>query len=241
MRLSPDEVIFWEMGFVKLNLTIVTTWALMIILSLGAWLITRNVKPAIRRSRWQNILEMIVLLIRDQIREIGLKTPDKFIGFIGTLFLFIAASSLFTVLPWYEPPTGSLSTTTALALAVFVSVPVFGIAENGFRAYMKTLIEPNIIMLPLNIVGEISRTIALAFRLFGNMMSGGLIATILISIAPFFFPILMDALGLLMGMLQAYIFAILATVYIAAGMQEEDEGEKLPMDNQEEVEPNASQ
>src|SRR5690606_34652368 len=222
MRLSPDQIVFWEYGFININLTIVTTWALMIILVVGAWLITRNVKTDIKRSRWQNILELTVLLIRDQIKEIGLKKPDKYLGFIGTLFLFIAVSSLFTIVPWYEPPTGSLSTTAALAISVFISVPVFGIVASGFKGYLRSLIQPNFLMLPLNIIGEISRTISLAFRLFGNMMSGGLIATILISIAPFFFPIIMDALGLLMGMLQAYIFAILATVYIAAGIQNEE-------------------
>ncbi len=222
MRISPDQIVFWEYGFIKLNLTIVTTWALMLLLVLGAWLITRNVKTAISRSRWQNILEMLVLIIRDQIKEVGLHKPDKYMGFIGTLFLFIAVSSLLTIIPWYESPTASLSTTAALALAVFLSVPVFGIAAIGFKAYLRTLIQPNVLMLPLNIMGEVSRTISLAFRLFGNMMSGGLIATILIAIAPFFFPIIMDALGLLMGMLQAYIFAILATVYIAAGMQNEE-------------------
>lgn len=229
MRLSPDQKIFWEYGFVNINLTIVTTWGLMILLVLGAWLITRNVKSTIKRSRWQNILEMIVLIIRDQIKEIGLKKPEKYMGFIGTLFLFIAVSSLFSVVPWYEPPTGSLSTTVALALSVFISVPVFGIAASGFKGYLRSLIQPNFLMLPLNIIGEISRTISLAFRLFGNMMSGGLIATILLSITPFFFPIIMDVLGLLMGMLQAYIFAVLATVYIAAGMQNEERKTSKPV------------
>lgn len=234
MRLSPDQIVFWEYGFISINLTIVTTWALMILLVVGAWLITRNVKTDIKRSRWQNILELTVLLIRDQIKEIGLKKPDKYLGFIGTLFLFIAVSSLFTIVPWYEPPTGSLSTTAALAISVFISVPVFGIAESGFKAYLRSLAQPNILMLPLNIMGEISRTISLAFRLFGNMMSGGLIASILISITPFFFPIIMDALGLLTGMLQAYIFAILAAVYIAAGMQNE-ENKTVELDSEKDI------
>ncbi len=222
MRLSPDQYILWEFGFIKINLTIASTWILMVILVAGAWLVTRKINSDLNRSRWQNMLEMIVLFIRDQIRDIGLKKPDKYMGFIGTLFLFIAFSSLLALIPWYEAPTASLSTTTALALSVFISVPFFGIVESGLKNYLQTLAQPNILMLPLNIIGEISRTISLAFRLFGNMMSGGMIASILISIAPFFFPILMDALGLLTGMLQAYIFAILATVYIAAGIQNEE-------------------
>lgn len=224
MRISPDEIVFWEYGFINLNLTIVMTWAIMILLVIGAWLITRNLKTSINnRSRWQNILEIIVLLINDQIKEIGLKNPKKYIGFIGTLFLFIAVSSILSIIPWYEPPTASLSTTVALAISVFISVPVFGIAERGFWKYLKTYIEPKFFMLPLNIISEISRSIALAIRLFGNMMSSGLVATILISLAPFFFPMIMDALGLLTGVIQAYIFAILASVYIAAATQNEEE------------------
>lgn len=220
MRISPDEMIFWEYGFMHLNLTIVTTWALMILLTLGAWLITRNLKKEIKTTRWQNVLEMLVLMIRDQIKEVGLSKPDKYMGFIGTLFLFIAVSNLLTIVPWYEAPTASLSTTTALAISVFIAVPVFGIAQGGIKSYLRSYLQPNFIMLPFNIISEISRTLALAVRLFGNIMSGGLIATVLISIVPFFFPMIMSALGLLTGMIQAYIFAILATVYIAAATQD---------------------
>lgn len=220
MRISPDEMVFWEYGFMHLNLTIVTTWALMILLVVGAWLITRNLKAEIKTTRWQNVLEMLVLMIRDQIREVGLKKPEKYMGFIGTLFLFIAVSNLLTIVPWYEAPTASLSTTTALAISVFIAVPVFGIVEGGVKNYLRSYLQPNFIMLPFNIISEISRTLALAVRLFGNIMSGGLIATVLISIVPFFFPMIMSALGLLTGMIQAYIFAILATVYIAAATQD---------------------
>lgn len=221
MRISPDQMVFWEYGFININLTIVTTWVLMLLLALGAWLITRNLKSEIKTSRWQNVLEMLVIMIRDQIKEVGLKRSEKYIGFIGTLFLFIAVSNLLTIVPWYEAPTGSLSTTAALAISVFIAVPVFGIADGGLKGYLRSYLQPNFILLPFNIISEISRTLALAVRLFGNIMSGGLIATVLISIVPFFFPMIMSALGLLTGMIQAYIFAILATVYIAAATQEE--------------------
>ncbi|WP_417371493.1 F0F1 ATP synthase subunit A [Gelidibacter japonicus] len=224
MRISPDQMVFWEYGFININLTIVTTWVLMLLLALGAWLITRNLKSEIKTSRWQNVLEMLVIMIRDQIKEVGLKRSEKYIGFIGTLFLFIAVSNLLTIVPWYEAPTGSLSTTAALAISVFIAVPVFGIADGGLKGYLRSYLQPNFIMLPFNIISEISRTLALAVRLFGNIMSGGLIATVLISIVPFFFPMIMSALGLLTGMIQAYIFAILATVYIAAATQEEKKG-----------------
>ncbi|HLS29579.1 MAG TPA: F0F1 ATP synthase subunit A [Flavobacteriaceae bacterium] len=220
MRISPDQKVFWEYGFVNLNLTIVMTWGLMVLLVIGAWLVTRNLKSGIKRSRWQNILEMLILMIRDQIKEVGLDKPKKYISFIGTLFIFIAVSNLLTIVPWYEAPTASLSTTTALAISVFIAVPVFGIVQGGLKNYLKSYLQPNFIMLPFNIISEISRTLALAVRLFGNIMSGGLIATVLISIVPFFFPVIMSALGLLTGMIQAYIFAVLATVYIAAATRD---------------------
>ena len=130
--------------------------------------------------------------------------------------MFIAAASLCTVIPGYQPPTGSLSTTAALALCVFVAVPFFGIEEQGIGNYLKSYMKPTFIMLPFNIISEFSRTLALAIRLFGNMMSGAMIVAILLTITPIFFPILMPMLGLLTGMVQAYIFSILATVYIAA-------------------------
>ncbi len=219
MRLSPDELIFWQHGFFKLNGTIVFTWGLMLVLAVGAKLITRKLSTGMNRSRWQNFLEIIVTGIETQIREIGLRRPRQYIGFLGTLFLFVAASSLCTIIPGYEPPTGSLSTTAALALCVLVAVPLFGIADQGVVGYLKSYLEPTFLMLPFNIISEVSRTLALAVRLFGNMMSGAMIIAILLTITPFIFPIVMTALGLLTGMVQAYIFSVLAAVYIAAAMQ----------------------
>lgn len=216
MNLSPDEIIFWQAGFFKLNATIAFTWGLMFVLVVGSKLITQNFSTNSRRSRWQNLLEIIVIGINQQIEEVGLNHPERYSGFLGTLFLFIAIANLFTIFPGYEPPTGSLSTTVALAICVFVAVPVFGVQKSGVGGYLRVYMEPTFIMLPFNIISEISRTLALAVRLFGNMMSGTLILAILLTITPFVFPIIMSALGLLTGMVQAYIFSILATVYIAA-------------------------
>ena len=216
MRLSPDQMIFWQHGFLKLNGTIVFTWGLMIVLAVGAKLITRNLSTELERTRWQNFLEIIVTGINKQIEEVGLRHPEKYLGFLGTLFLFVAVSALCTIIPGYEPPTASLSTTAALALCVFVAVPLFGIEDQGLGGYLKSYIEPTVIMLPFNIISELSRTLALAVRLFGNMMSGAMIIGILLTITPFIFPIVMTLLGLLTGMVQAYIFSILAAVYIAA-------------------------
>lgn len=222
MRISPDEVVFWRYGFVVLNSTIVTTWFLMIAMTAVSILVTRKLVIEGPISRWQGILEILVLMIQKQIKEVGLDHPEKYLGFIGTLFLFIAVSNLCTILPFYDPPTGSLSTTAALALCVFVAVPFFGIADQGLRGYLRSYLQPTVLMLPFNIISEISRTLALAIRLFGNIMSGSIIVAILLTIVPLAFPIVMTLLGLLTGMVQAYIFSILAAVYIAAATRERD-------------------
>jgi F-type H+-transporting ATPase subunit a len=228
MRLSPDQLIFWQYGFLKLNATIAFTWALMLLLAMGSLLITRHLSTDVARSRWQNLLEIIVTGIQGQIKEVGLARPERYLSFLGTLFLFIAASSICTIIPGYQPPTGSLSTTAALALCVCAAVPMFGIEDQGLGGYLKSYAEPTLLMLPFNLISEVSRTLALAVRLFGNMMSGVMILGILLSITPFIFPIIMTALGLLTGMVQAYIFTILAAVYIAAATHS---GQPQPKDS----------
>jgi F-type H+-transporting ATPase subunit a len=232
MQLSPDEIILWQHGFIKLNSTIVTSWALMVFLTLGSMLITRRLVHEAKVTGWQSFLEIIVTGINGQISEAGLDNPQKYISFLGTIFLFIATASIFTLLPGYTPPTASLSTTAALALCVFFAVPFFGITSRGFSGYLKSYVQPTFIMLPFNIISEFSRTLAMAIRLFGNMMSGGMIVGILLSITPFLFPIIMTVLGLLTGMVQAYIFSILATVYIAAAIRS---NKPIPIKNQKEL------
>jgi F-type H+-transporting ATPase subunit a len=222
MHITPDQLILWHHGFIKLNATIVTTWGLMLVLAGGARLITRKLSNEVITSRWQAALEILVTGIDQQIKEVGLSVPAPYIAFIGTLFVFIAAANLLTIVPGYEPPTSSLSTTAALALCVFVAVPVFGVARRGWRRYLKSYLQPTVIMLPFNLISELSRTLALAVRLFGNMMSGTMIIAILLTITPFVFPVAMTLLGLLTGMVQAYIFSILATVYIAAATGDND-------------------
>jgi F-type H+-transporting ATPase subunit a len=216
VNLSSDQQVLWHHGFADLNVTIATTWLLMIALALGSKLITRRLKTEGLISRWQGALEIIVTSIAQQIKEVGLSRAQEYLPFLGTLFLFVAVSSLCTVIPGFAPPTGSLSTTAALALCVFFAVPYFGVKEQGLAGYLKTYTEPTLLMLPFNIISELSRTLALAVRLFGNMMSGTMIVAILLTITPLLFPLVMTALGLLTGMVQAYIFSILAAVYIAA-------------------------
>jgi F-type H+-transporting ATPase subunit a len=221
LNLTSDQEILWQHGVFKLNATIVTTWVLMAGMALTARLITRRLATEGSVSRWQATLEIIVSGIGKQMADLGLRRPDRYMPFLGTLFLFVALANLCTVIPGFEPPTGSLSTTAALALCVFFAVPLFGIREQGLLGYLKTYSEPTVLMLPFNVISELSRTLALAVRLFGNMMSGVMILGILLSITPYLFPIVMTALGLLTGMVQAYIFSILAAVYIAAATHTE--------------------
>jgi F-type H+-transporting ATPase subunit a len=216
MEISPDQIVLWRLGPVELNATIAFTWLVMALLALGSHLVTRRLATGEELSRWQNLLEVIVTGMRDQIRDVTHSTPGRYLPFVGTLFLFIATSNVLAVVPGFEPPTGSLSTTTALALCVLVAVPLYAISERGVVGYLRRYLQPTPFMLPFNVIGEISRTLALAVRLYGNIMSGTVVVAILISVAPFFFPILMQLLGLLTGLIQAYIFAVLAMVYIAS-------------------------
>jgi F-type H+-transporting ATPase subunit a len=152
---------------------------------------------------------------------VGLRQPRDYLPFLGTLFVFVALASLLVIIPGYEPPTGSLSTTAALAICVFVAVPFYGIRKQGLRRYLQSYLKPLPLLLPFNILAEFTRTLALAVRLFGNMMSGTMILAILLVITPFIFPVVMSALALLTGIVQAYIFSILATVYIAAATSDD--------------------
>lgn len=222
MNLTPDHIILWHWGFVHLNATILFTWGVMILLTCFSWLATRRVDDRnLRLSRWQNALEVLVEFMRGQIHEVCPQGADVYLPFIGTLFLFIATSNVMDIVPGWHPPTGSLSTTAALAISVAVAVPVFGIMRRGLVGYIRHYLKPSFFMLPFHLLSEITRTLALAVRLFGNIMSGSIIGGILLLIVPLFFPVLMQLLGLLIGLIQAYIFSILAMVYIAAAVQSE--------------------
>lgn len=233
MEITTDKIIFWEWGFVHVNATLLYTWGVMFVLVLGSWLISRRLSPDIYMSRWQNLLEVLVTMIQEQIREASRQAPRHYLPFIGTLFLFILSLNVVDIIPGISAPTASLSTTAALAFCVFVAVPAFGIARQGLRGYLAHYTKPSVLMLPFNIIGELSRTIALAIRLFGNMMSGSLIVGILLSLAPLFFPVLIQAFGLLIGVIQAYVFSILALVYIASGQRIQQQVEATELNEEE--------
>lgn len=223
MQLTPDEIVYWQLGQFQLSATLVYTWVIMALILALSVAVTRRLSPGPSLPRAQNALEVIVGFIRSQVRELAGDEGDRYVPFVGTLFVFIATSNLLGVVPGFHPPTASLSTTVALALAVFVAVPVFGIARQGLLEYLKQYLRPTPLMLPFTLIGELSRTVALAVRLFGNIMSGQLAVAILLSLVPFLFPVALQILGLITGLVQAYIFAVLAMVYIASATRVQHE------------------
>ncbi len=217
MTLSPDAIVLWRLGPLTINATLAFSWLVMALLVGTAYLTTRRFRPGGEMAPGQNVLEALVTFLLDQIRDVTQQDPAPYLPFVGTLFLFIATSNVLSVVPGFQPPTGSLTTTAALAICVFLAVPAFGVARLGLAEYLRGYLRPSPFMLPFTIIGELSRTLALAVRLFGNVMSTTVIVAILLSVAPLFFPVIMNAFGLLIGVIQAYIFAILAIVYIASG------------------------
>jgi F-type H+-transporting ATPase subunit a len=220
MTLSPDEIVYLTIGPFRLSATLVFTWVVMALLVVAAALVTRRIRVEAPLSRGQHLLEVLIGFILDQIRDVTQQEARPYLPFVGTLFLFIVTSNVLSIVPGFHPPTGSLMTTGALAIAVLLAVPFFGVSKVGLGAYLRGYLQPTPFMLPFTIIGELSRTLALAVRLFGNIMSGTVVAAILLSIAPLFFPAIMQAFSLLIGVIQAYIFAILALVYIASGTAE---------------------
>jgi F-type H+-transporting ATPase subunit a len=238
VNVSPDAVVLFELAPFKVNATMAWTWAVMLLLVVGSWAVTRRLTGSEHITRGQNVLEVLVLGALDQIREVGPRNPERYLPFVGSLFIFIAVSNTLAVIPGYEPPTGSLSTTAALALCVFVAVPWYGVRQRGLGGYLKQYLQPSPFMLPFNIIGEVSRTLSLAVRLFGNIMSGSMIVAILLAIAPLLFPVVMQVLGLLTGLIQAYIFAMLAMVFIASAVQ--DPAEEPPNKDAQTAAPGAN-
>jgi len=222
-QISPDQVVVWSWNFITLNVTILYTWLVMGILVGGSILVTRNLSSEMNVSRWQHFLEIVVSIVRGEISEMTKKGADNYVPLIGTLFLFICTSNVLAVVPGYIAPTSSMTTTAALATCVFVAVPYYGISRNGVLHYVKEYFQPNFIFFPFHVMGELSRTLALTVRLFGNIMSHEKVIGILLAVTPFLFPVVMQILGLLIGVIQAYIFAILSMVYIASALSAEDE------------------
>jgi len=223
-QISPDQVVVWSWKFLTLNVTILYTWLVMAILVGGSIFVTRRLSSEMNVSRWQHFLEVVISVVRGEISEMTKTGADHYVPLIGTLFLFICTSNVLAVVPGYVAPTSSMTTTAALATCVFIAVPFYGISRNGVLHYVKEYFQPNFIFFPFHVMGELSRTLALTVRLFGNIMSHEKVIGILLAVTPFLFPVVMQILGLLIGVIQAYIFAILSMVYIASALSAEDEG-----------------
>jgi len=219
MIASPlAEKTLLTIGPVPITETVVVTWGLMAALTFGGWLITRRLTLA--PSRRQAVLELIVGTIQEQIRATMRVAPGPYLPMIGTLFLFILAANWSSLLPGVEPPTAHIETDAALGLIVFIAIIYYGIRARGLGSYLKTFAEPTIIMVPLNILETFTRTFSLIVRLFGNIMSGVFVVGIVLSLAGLLVPIPLMALDLLTGAVQAYIFTVLAMVFIASAVSE---------------------
>jgi F-type H+-transporting ATPase subunit a len=216
----------FHIGPVPISDAVLATWGIMMVVVIGNVLLTRRL--ALDPSKIQSVLELIVETVDSQIRETMRANPDPYRAFIGTLFLFIFIANWTTLIPGVEPPTAHLETDAALALLVFLAVIWFGIRAGGVGGYLKTFATPSPIMIPLNFIESITRTFSLLVRLFGNVMSGVFMIGIVLSLAGLLVPIPLMALDLLTGAVQAYIFAILAMVFIAGAIAEPTERKTSP-------------
>jgi len=210
------SAVLFHLGPVAITRPVVTTWAIMAVLTLGSWFVTRRLTPL--PDRRQAVVELVVTGIIGQVEEVIRKDPRPFLPILGTLFIFLVAANLSGVLPAVQAPTGTLETPAALALIVFGSVHFFGLRARGPVGYLASFAKPKAIMLPLNIVSEITRTFSLMIRLFGNVMSGEFIIALIVGLAGLFVPIPLMALEILVGLVQAYIFTMLAAVFIGAAV-----------------------
>ncbi|WP_213739339.1 F0F1 ATP synthase subunit A [Bradyrhizobium sp. dw_411] len=218
------SVALFHLGPVPITAGVVATWVIMAVLVIGSILISRHL--SLVPSKTQAFFELIVDTVDGQIRDTMRLEPAPYRAFVGTLFIFIFVANWSSLIPGVEPPTAHIETDAALALLVFIAVVWFGIRASGIRGYLSTFASPNPIMIPLNFIESLTRTFSLLVRLFGNVMSGVFVIGIVLSLAGLLVPIPLMALDLLTGAVQAYIFAILAMVFIAGAI-----GEAKPIPN----------
>jgi F-type H+-transporting ATPase subunit a len=223
MESSPlASIVMFRLGPIAITRPVVTTWAIMAVLIVVSWMVTRRLDR--RPDRIQAVFEIAVTGILGQIEEIIRKDARSLLPLLGTLFIFLVVANLSGVLPGVEAPTAKLETPAALALIVFVSVHYFGVRARGFLGYLTSFAKPKLIMLPLNILSEVTRTFSLMIRLFGNIMSGEFIIALVVALAGLFVPIPFMVLEILLGLIQAYIFTVLATVFIGAAIRDGERG-----------------
>ena len=216
-----DDPVLFELGPVPLTKTMVTSCGV----SLALVVIAATMRVAVLRhptGKLAAATEMTFESIDRLVTDVVGRPVPWLVMFAGSLFLFIAACNVSGQLPGVKPPTANLVTTSAMAVVVFITVPVAGILSQGLGGYLKHYFKPNPLLFPLHLISEVSRTFALSMRLFGNMMSGHLIVALLVALAGFLVPAPLMALDLLIGLLQAYIFTLLSIVYIGAALREEE-------------------
>ncbi|PWC32998.1 F0F1 ATP synthase subunit A [Azospirillum sp. TSO35-2] len=205
------------LGPLPITLPVVVTWGLMAAMTLGAALATRRLRVE-RPGRVQTVLELVVETLRREIGETMQADATPFLPLLGTLFLYLAVANLSGLLPGLKAPTAFLETAAALALVVLLSAQALGIAKRGLWGYLKGFAHPTPLLLPLNLLSELTRAFSLSIRLFGNVMSGEFVIGIVLALAGLFVPVPLMALELLLGLVQAYIFTILATVFIGGAV-----------------------
>jgi F-type H+-transporting ATPase subunit a len=209
--------ILFHIGIVPVTQEVVTTWAIMAVLALVSALGTMRLRE-VDPGPWQTALESVVDAVSRQVRDVVQTDPSEFLPLIGTLFFFIVAANLSGLVPDVKSPTANIETPAALALTVFIAVHVYGIKAHGLGEYLAGFLKPNPLLLPLNLISEVTRTFSLMVRLFGNIMSHEIVIGIVLTLAGLFVPIPFMALSILIGLIQAYIFTVLATVFIGAAV-----------------------
>lgn len=214
---SPSGALVFHLGTLAVTETVITTWGIMLALFLVSWLSTRRL--ALEPGLWQSALEGVVAAIEDAVGAVLPEQGVRILPFVGTLWLFIVIANLAGIIPGVRGPTDDLSLTAALAILVFLAVHWYGIRIHGLRNYLRHYLEPNPILLPFHIVSEISRTVALAVRLFGNIFSLELTALLVLLVAGFLAPVPVLMLHIVEALVQAYIFGMLALIYVAGGIQ----------------------
>lgn len=209
--------VLWQIGPFGLSATVVTTWALMAVLTATSLAVTRRLR--LEPGRWQSALEGAVLAMQDAIENFVPGRSADLLPFVGTLWLYLVAANLVGLIPELHSPTAEISVTSGLAVLVFLASHWFGIRSEGLLPYLRHYLRPNPLLLPFNLVSELTRTLALAIRLFGNMMSLELAALLMLLVAGLLVPVPLLLLHVVEALVQAWLFGMLALVYIAGGIE----------------------
>ena len=212
-----DIAIVFQLGSVQVSQTVLTSFAITLLLGFFSWLVTRQLQQT--PGSIQTAIEGIVSLIENAVANVAPQQAKLLTPFIGSLWIFIIIANLIGLIPGLESPTRDLSATSALAIVVFLSVHWYGIRISGLKNYLRHYLRPSPILLPFHLVSEITRTVALAVRLFGNMMSLEMAALLILLVAGFLAPVPILMLHIIEALVQAYIFGMLALVYVAGGIQ----------------------